>query len=121
MQSGKVEQEEKLTRSEDSMWHPREEKEEDSKPAAIKEAPAWDESLGPGKQKERERVSCCNIRHQVFLSHLFQRLIRSMLPLYIQPGNLRSAWVLVDGDRLDRRAGTDGVQTRTACLVLSAL
>lgn len=81
MQSREVEQEEKLTRSEDSMWHPRKEREEDSKPAAIKEAPAWDESLGPGEQKERERISYCNIRRRVFLSHLFQRLIRSMLPL----------------------------------------
>ena len=81
MQSGEVEQEEKLTRSEDSMRHPREETEEDSKPAAIKEAPARDESLGPRERKERERISYCNIRRQVFLSHLFQRLIRSMLPL----------------------------------------
>lgn len=80
MQSGEVEQEEKLTRSEDSMWHPREEREEDSKPAAIKDAPAWDESPGPGEQKERERISFCNIRQQVFFSRLFQRLIRSTLP-----------------------------------------
>lgn len=75
-----MEQEEKLTRSEDSMWHPREEREEDSKPAAIKAAPARDESPGPGERKERERISCCNIRLQVFLPCLFQRLIRSMLP-----------------------------------------
>lgn len=67
-----MEQEEKLTRSEDSMWHPHEEREEDSKPAAIKAAPAWDESLGPGEQKERERISYCNIRLQVFLTHFFR-------------------------------------------------
>lgn len=74
-----MEQEEKLTRSEDSMWHPREEREEDSKPAAIRDAPAWDESPGPGEQKERERILCCNIRPRVFLSRLFHGLIRSML------------------------------------------
>lgn len=81
MQSGEVEQEEKLTRSEDSMWHPREEREEDSKPAAIKEAPAQDESPGPGERKERERISYWHIQRQVFLCRLFQRLIRSTLPL----------------------------------------
>lgn len=81
MQSREVEQEEKLMRSEDSMWHPREEREEDSKPATIKEAPAQHESLRPREQEEREKIFHSNIRQQVFLSHLFQRLIRSMLPL----------------------------------------
>lgn len=47
--SREVEQEEKLTRSEDSRWHPREERGEDSQPAAITAAPAWDGSPGLGE------------------------------------------------------------------------
>lgn len=47
--SGEVEQEEKLTRSEDSRWHRREERGEDSQPATITAAPAWDGAPGLGE------------------------------------------------------------------------
>lgn len=68
-------------RSEDSMWQPRKEREEDSNTAPIRESPAWNLSLGPGKQKEMKRICYRNIQLQVFSSHLFETLIRSMLPL----------------------------------------